>query len=186
MRERGPLSTLVVVAYSSEGRAAEVMASLRCLEGEGVVYLDDGCHVTCDAAGRMDLHRAIPSCSDAAGGGAGGILWDSLVGLLAPAGAGGGTVPVSAEAERRATDIGVDGRVLRELAGRLGPRTSAIFLLVRRASPDSLVAALVRLGGTVLLASLPDDAERRLCASLAESAREEAPAAAMRTARGLY
>jgi uncharacterized membrane protein len=164
------------------------MASLRCLEGEGLVYLDDGCHVTCDAAGRMDLHRAIPaSCSDAAGAGAGGVLWESLVGLLASAGAGGGPVRGSAQAGRRARDIGLDDRTLRELAGRLGPRTSAAFLLVRRASPDSLVAGLVRLGGKVLLASLPDDAERRLCASLAESAWEEGPAAAAtRTARGLY
>jgi uncharacterized membrane protein len=55
----------------------------------------------------------------------------------------------------------------------LQPGTSALFLIIEKATPDKAVEALSRFGGTVLKTSLPVQAEKELQDALHA---QEAPA----------
>ena len=46
------------------------------------------------------------------------------------------------------------------------PGTSAIFVVVRKTTPDKFLEALTPYGGTVLQTSLPHDAEQQLMKAL--------------------
>jgi len=52
------------------------------------------------------------------------------------------------------------------LASKLLPSTSALFVLVRHATPDKVIAGIAAYGGTVLQSSLSHDDEGKLQAAL--------------------
>ena len=52
------MSTLVVVAYPDEYRAAEVLAELRRLNSTYLIDLEDACYVAKDARGKLKPHQA--------------------------------------------------------------------------------------------------------------------------------
>src|SRR5579872_4789053 len=66
------MSNLIVVAYPDEYRAAEVLASLRRLNKEYLIDLDDACYVTKDARGKIKLHQ---NTSLTGAGAAWGGMW---------------------------------------------------------------------------------------------------------------
>lgn len=78
-------------------------------------------------------------------------MWGALIGLIffnpllgwvagATAGAVSGAV----------TDIGIDDNFIKELGNTIEPGTSALFVLVRKATPDKVLAELSHFGGKVL------------------------------------
>ena len=97
--------------------------------------------------------------ADAASGGFWGLLigmlfLDPLLGVAVSAASGvlGGAL----------TDIGVDDNFMRELGSTLEPGTSAIFVLVRQATPDKVLEEVSKFGGKVLHTSLTKDREAQL------------------------
>ena len=77
------------------------------------------------------------------------------------------------------TDVGIDDSFIDEVADSLPPNASAIFLLVRRATPDKMLAEFEGSGGRVLRTSLSRVDEERLQAILqARAAGHDAPVAA--------
>ncbi len=165
------MSNLVVVAYPDEYRAAEVLASLRRLNREYLIDLDDACYVTKDARGKLKLHQ---NTSLAGAGAAWGGMWGLLSGLLFfvpflgfAIGAGLGALGA------KLSDYGIDDKFAKQLADTMQPNSSAIFMLVRRSTPDKVVPELAKFGGTVLQTSLPKETEEKLQAALNQGAGEQ-------------
>lgn len=154
------MSNLVVVAYPDEYRAAEVMATLRRLNNEYLIDLDDACYVTKDARGKLKLHQ---NTSLTGAGAAWGGMWGMLIGLLFfvpflgfAIGAGLGAL------SGKLSDYGIDDEFAKRLTSTLQPNSSAIFMLVRKATPDKVVPILAQYGGTILQTSLPGETEQKL------------------------
>jgi uncharacterized membrane protein len=165
------MSNLIVVAYSDEYRAAEVLAALRRMNKEYLVDLDDACYVTKDASGKIKLHQ---NTSLAGAGAAWGGLWGMLIGLLffvpflgLAIGAGLGAL------SGKLSDYGIDDKFAKQIAATLQPNTSAIFMLVRRATPDKVIPELSQYGGTILQTSLPKETEEKLQEALKQGGGEQ-------------
>ena len=165
------MSNLIVVAYPDEYRAAEVLAALRRLNKEYLVDLDDACYVTKDASGKIKLHQ---NTSLAGAGAAWGGLWGMLIGLLffvpflgLAIGAGLGAL------SGKLSDYGIDDKFAKQIAATLQPNTSAIFMLVRRATPDKVIPELSQFGGTILQTSLPKETEEKLQQALKQGGGEQ-------------
>ena len=73
------MSSLVVVTYPDEHRAAEVMATLQRLHGEYLIDIADGCVVTKDKRGHIKLHRIQHLSTE---GAKEGTAWGVLLGAL--------------------------------------------------------------------------------------------------------
>jgi uncharacterized membrane protein len=157
------MSNLVAIAYDNEGTANEVMASLGKLQTEHAIELEDAVLVTRDAEGKVKLHQG----STAAAGAAGGALWGGLIGLLFLAPLLGMAVgAATGAAAGKMTDVGVDDNFMKELGSRLGDGNAAVIVLVRRATPDKVLAEIGHYGGQVLQTSLTNEREAELQAAL--------------------
>ena len=62
--------------------------------------------------------------------------------------------------------MGIDDQFVKDLSAQLQPNSSAIFVLVRNASPDMVIAAVRPFGGTILQSTLSKDVEENLQANL--------------------
>ncbi len=165
------MSNLVVVAYPDEYRAAEVLAALRRLNSQYLIDLDDACYVTKDARGKVKLHQ---NTSLAGAGAAWGGLWGMLIGLLffvpflgLAIGAGLGLL------SGKLSDYGIDDKFAKQISETMTPNSSAIFMLVRKSTPDKVVPELAKFGGTILQTSLPKETEEKLQAALNQGAAEQ-------------
>jgi uncharacterized membrane protein len=155
---------LVAIAYDDEYQAAEVLNTLRRLEREYLIDLNDAVTVTKDAAGEVKLHQSM---NLTASGAVGGGFWGLLVGALFLAPVAGAAVGAGVGAlAGKLSDVGVDDQFARELGERLEPRTSALLVLVERSTPDRVLPEIKHFGGQVLQTSLAPDAEERLRAAL--------------------
>jgi uncharacterized membrane protein len=157
------MSNLVAIAYDDEAAAKEVMASLGRLQTEHAIELEDAVLITRDADGKVKLHQG----SMAAAGAAGGALWGGLIGLLFLAPLLGMAVGAATGGAAGAmTDVGVDDNFMNELGSKLGEGNAAIIILVRRATPDKVLAEIGHFGGHVLQTSLSNEREAELQAAL--------------------
>ena len=165
------MSNLVVVAYPDEYRAAEVLAALRRLQKQYLVDLDDACYVTKDAHGKLKLQQ---NTNLAGSGAALGGMWGLLIGLLffvpfigLAIGAGLGALT------GKLSDYGIDDQFAKQLGATMQPNSSAIFMLVRRSTPDKVIPELAPYGGTILQTSLPKETEAKLQEALNQGGVEQ-------------
>jgi len=64
------------------------------------------------------------------------------------------------------TDIGINDQFMKDLSATFMPETSALFVLVKKSTPDKVLAALKNYKGKVLKTSLTIDKEDALRAVL--------------------
>jgi uncharacterized membrane protein len=162
------MSDLVAVSFKGEDTADQVLNKLAALQKEHLIDLEDACVVVRDASGNVRLKQAMSLVgAGAASGGLSGAMWGTLIGLLflnplaglltgAAVGAGAGALSGSL------VDYGIDDEFIRSLGATIEPGSSALFVLVRRATPDKVLPELRPFGGTVLRTSLPNEQEERL------------------------
>ena len=151
------MSDLVAVAYDSEATAREVLDTLRRLQTEHVVELEDGVVVTKNEDGKIKLHQSF---SPTGAGAAGGALWGGLIGLIFLAPLLGAAIGAAAGGAAGAlTDVGVDDKFMKELGQKLEPGGAALIVLVRRSTPDKVLPEIQKYGGHVLQSSLTQEAE---------------------------
>jgi uncharacterized membrane protein len=74
------------------------------------------------------------------------------------------------------TDVGINDDFMKRLGATLTPGSSALFVLVRKATPDKVVDAVGQYGGTVLRTSLTHADEKALQAALDSAKQALAPA----------
>lgn len=157
------MADLVVVAFDNATGADEVRDAMVQMQKDHIVSLEDAAVVVRKHDGKVKVKQA----TNLVGAGAfGGAFWGMLIGLLflvpwlglavgAAAGALGG----------KFTDIGVDDKFIKDVGHQIKPGHSALFLLIREATPDRLLEELKPYKGTVLKTSLSKDSEAALKAA---------------------
>ena len=158
------MSTLVVIEYNDMYKAEETRLLLRKLQKDYLIDLEDAVVVVKDAKGKVKLHQAV---NLTAMGAASGGFWGSLIGLIflnpllgLAVGAGAGAVSGAL------TDVGINDNFMKELAGGLKAGSSALFVLVRKSTPDKVLDELRGTGGKILKTSLTHEDEAKLQAAL--------------------
>ncbi len=154
------MSDLIAIAYDDEFKAEEVRLTLAKLQVEHLIELDDAAVVVKDKNGKIKLKQAVDLTT---AGAVSGSFWGLLVGVLFFNPLLGVAVGAASGALSGAlTDIGVDDNFMRELGETLKNGTSALFVLVRKATPDKVLAEIAPYGGKVLRTSLSKDDEAKL------------------------
>jgi uncharacterized membrane protein len=162
------MSNLVVIAFEEEHKAFELRAELVKLQKEYLIKMEDAVVVTKDKEGKVKLHQAV---NLTAAGAVGGTFWGALIGLIflnplvgAAIGAGAGAL------SGKIADIGIDDNFMKELGETFLPNTSALCVLVKKATPDKVMDKLKGFGGKVLQTSLSRADEEKLQQMLADNA----------------
>ncbi|MFN8643756.1 MAG: DUF1269 domain-containing protein [Candidatus Binatia bacterium] len=158
------MSELVVIGYDNEFKADEVRLQLLKMQKDYLIDLEDAVVATKSADGKVKLHQSYPL---PAAGAVGGGFWGLLIGTIFLSPLLGAAVGAAAGAAAGAlSDIGINDNFMKDLAGTLQPGSSALFVLVRKATPDKVLEAIQGLGGKVLKTSLSHDDEAKLQAAL--------------------
>jgi len=156
------MSDLIVIAFKDEQTAFALRAELAKMQKEYLIEMEDVVVVTKDDKGKVKLHQAA---NLTAMGAVTGGFWGMLIGLIflnpllgVAVGAGAGAVSGAL------TDIGVDDKMMKELAASFKPGCSAVFVLVRKATGDKVLEGLKEFTGKgkVLQTSLAKDKEEEL------------------------
>jgi uncharacterized membrane protein len=158
------MSDLIVIAYDDEFKAEEVRLTLAKLQVEHLIELEDAAVVVKNEQGKIKLKQAVNLTS---AGAASGGFWGVLIGILFFNPLLGAAVGAASGALAGAfSDIGVDDNFIRELGETLQPKSSALFVLVRKVTPDKVLEEVGKFGGKVLRTSLTKDEESQLQAVL--------------------
>ncbi len=158
------MSTLVVIGYDNEFKAEEVRLKLRKMQKDYLIDLEDAVVAIKDAKGKVKLHQAY---NLTAAGAISGGFWGSLIGLIFLNPLLGAAMGAAAGAASGAlTDVGIDDKFMKELAGTMTPGSSVLFVLVRKATPDKVLDEVKGTGGKILKTSLSHDDETKLQAAL--------------------
>jgi uncharacterized membrane protein len=145
-------------------KAEEVRLRLQKMQRDYLVDLADAVVAVKDEKGKVKLNQ-IHNLT--ASGAVSGGLWGTLIGVIflnpllgmaagAAAGAVGGAL----------TDIGINDDFMKKIASGFNNGTSALFVLVRKVTPDKVLAELEGTGGKILQTSLTHEQETKLQAAL--------------------
>ncbi len=161
------MSSLIAVGFKDEFTADAVILELRKLQKEHLIDLEDAAIVIRNKDGKVKIKQTQELTAEGAlSGGFWGLLFgfiffNPLLGWAVGAIAGGISGAL--------TDLGIDDNFIREVGSTIEPSTSAIFVLVRRATPDKVLEDLSRFEGKVLKTSLSNEDEAKLQAILTKS-----------------
>ena len=162
------MSELIVIDYDNPFQAEEVRLKLLKLQRDYLIDLEDAVVAVRNADGKVKLNQVYKLTQ--AGAIAGGF-WGALVGLLflnpllgAAVGAGAGAISGAL------TDVGINDEFIKKLAETFKPGTSALFILVRKVTPDKVLEELRGSGGKIIQTSLSHEDEAKLQAALSAAA----------------
>jgi uncharacterized membrane protein len=170
------MSDLVVFAFPDEGGAERVLGVVKDLQRQNVLVLDDAATVVRGRDGKPKVKQVN---SMVGAGALGGAFWGMLFGLLF-------FVPffglafgaVTGALMGKFTDVGIDDAFIKDVERQIQPGTSALFLLVARATMDRVEEALRPYQPQVLKTSLSAEQEARLREAFGVHETDAAPAAA--------
>jgi uncharacterized membrane protein len=161
------MSSLIAVGFKDEFTADEVILELRKLQKEHLIDLEDAAIVIRNKDGKVKIKQTQELTTQGAlSGGFWGLLFgfiffNPLLGWVVGAIAGGVSGAL--------TDLGIDDNFIREVGSTIEPSTSAIFVLVRSATPDKVLEDLSKFEGKILKTSLSNKDEAKLQAILSKS-----------------
>ena len=156
------MSNLIVIGFNNAADAFEMRAALAKLQAQYLIEMEDAVVVTRDAQGKVQLHQAM---NLTAAGAMSGAFWGTLIGLLflnpllgAAVGAGSGALSGSL------ADLGINDPFMKDLGATFTPGSAALFVLVRKSTPDKVLEGLKPFAGKgrVLQTSLTKDKEEEL------------------------
>jgi uncharacterized membrane protein len=158
------VADLIVIEYDDIHKAEEVRLKLLKLQGEYLIDLEDAVVAYRDEKGKVRLNQ-IQNLT--ASGAISGGFWGTLIGIIflnpllgMAAGAGAGAISGALK------DVGINDNFMKEIASGFQNGTSALFVLVRKVTPDKVLAELAGSGGKVLQTSLTHEKEEKLQAAL--------------------
>lgn len=172
------MSELVCIAFKDSGTADRVLNELRAMEKNYVLDLEDAVIVVRDMDGKVHLKQCVDVFGGATVHGVSlGVLWGGLMGLLfmnplagligsLAGGAGAGAITTAASEHGLLSDYGIPDNFIRALGSTITRGTSAIFLLIRSADQDKLLASFSQYEGTILKTSLSTEQEEKLRVAL--------------------
>jgi uncharacterized membrane protein len=186
------MSELIVIGYPDEHTAQDVWHELVKLERDFLIDLDDAAVIRRDVKGK--LHVTTPAHHGVTRGTLSGFFWGTVVGVIllpfAPLFIAAGGLMGSALGVAGDLDIREDFK--KRAQDLLQPGSSAILVVVRKATPDKFLESVRPYGGTVLQTSLRPDAEVRLMRALhgddqaAATPQQRAPSARAAHLSGSY
>jgi len=158
------MSKLVVIAYDDQFKAEEVRTKLRRLQQDHLIDLEQALVAVKDDQGEVTLLRmSKPAAEVEAHKG----FWNTLVGAIVMEPTLGMASDARSGAIRGAlAGAGVDEDFLKDLAATFQNGSSVLFVLIRHASPEQVLAALQGTGGKLLETNLTHQEEAKLQAAL--------------------
>ena len=172
------MADLIAIGYDDEETAAKAAEEVYRLAHDLLIEPQAVAVISRDKTGK---YRVTTNHHPVAQGVTWGMLWGAVFGLLffVPVfglAIGGAFGALFGAIEK----LGIDKGFQQQVRDMVQPGTSALFLVVRKVTPDKAIAALSQFGGTVLKTSLTEDAEEQLQEALRGSARSsETPDAAV-------
>lgn len=156
------MSELIAITFDGADDATAALGSIRLLEGEGRIGLEDTAVVTKDAEGKVHVKNEMASGTET--GIAAGAVLGSLLFFVFPVGAivGGAVGGLLG----RAAAPGLDGAFVKQVEADLPAGGSALFLLMKSGDPGLLIAAMRQYEGRVVQTSLDEEEEAALRESL--------------------
>jgi uncharacterized membrane protein len=164
------MATLVAIGYADQTTAEEARRTVQGLEADLIIQADQVAAISRDDEGKYHVTTTHGGAS--AGGGAWwGGFWGMLFGMLffipfagLALGAGFGALFGHLGAK------GIDKAFQEQVRDQVKPGTSALFLIIEKATPDKAIAALSQYGGTVIKTSLSEDDTAKLQEALSTPA----------------
>jgi uncharacterized membrane protein len=156
------MSTLVAIVFDDPTTAFEMRTSLLKMQQEHLIDLEDSVVVTKTESGKTKLDQAT---NLTAAGAIGGGFWGMLIGMIFLNPLLGAAVGATAGAVTgKFTDIGLSNQMMKDIAESFKPGSSALFVLVRRATVDKVLEGLQEFAGRgkVYQTSLDKDTEQTL------------------------
>ena len=154
------MSNLFVLKCQDEATGERILTTLRDLQKQHLITVEDAALVTLKANGKPKVRQA----NDLVGAGAlGGAFWGMLIGLIflspllgAALGAGMGAIA------GKLSDIGIDDNFIKQVSNAIHPGEAALFVLTRQEVIDKVVPALKAYQFEIIQTSLSQEDENRL------------------------
>lgn len=154
------ISNLIVIVFSDEATAFAERAEFVKMQKEYLIEMEDVVVVTKDEKDEIKLHQALNLTPS---GAVGGSFWGLLISFLFLNPVAGAAFGAGADAlSGKLDDIGINDKFMKDLAETFTPGTSALFVLVRKATPDKVLDGLKGSKGKILQTSLNKDIEEEL------------------------
>jgi len=166
------MSDLVVLDFDGVGTADEVLTKLRGLQKEHLIDLEDACVVVHTENGKVQIKQALNlTAFGAARGASAGMLVGALTGLLllnplAGMAVGGLTGMGVGAVSGSLADYGINDDFIKNLGKTIPKGSSALFMLIKRSTPDKVLPELERFKPRVLKTSLSNKHEESLRSAL--------------------
>jgi uncharacterized membrane protein len=169
------MATLLAIGYPDQTTAERARQTVQGLEADLIIEADQVAAISRDAQGKYHVTTTHGGAS-ASGGAVWGGFWGLLFGLLffipfAGWAIGAGFGALFGHLGKNA----IDEAFQKQVRDYVQPGTSALFMIIEKATPDKAIAALDQYGGTVIRTSLSDEDTAKLQEAL--KAKEPAEAA---------
>ena len=156
------MATLVAIGYPDQGTAEQARQTVQELEADLIIQAEQVAAISRDLEGKYHVHTTHGG-SSAGGGAVWGGFWGLLFGLLffvpfAGWAVGAGLGALFGHLGKK----GIDQAFQQQVRDYVKPGTSALFMVIEKATPDKAIAALEQYGGTVIKTSLSDEDTKRL------------------------
>lgn len=162
------MADLVVLDFDGVDTADAMLLKLRSLKKQELIDLLDAVVVVRPEEGDIQIKQSVNlTALGASTGLSTGALVGTLAGLLflnplAGFALGGAAGAAMGALNGRMSDFGINDEFIRELGETIKPGTSALFLLVNKATPDKVIAETEEFRPRVLKTSLSKEQEDRL------------------------
>lgn len=158
------MAEFLAITFDGADDAEAALRSIRLIEKEGRIGLEDSAVVRKDADGKVTIHNEMASGTEA-GAVVGAVLGGLLFVVFPVAAVVGGAV--AGGLVGRAAAPGIDGGFVKEVGADLPAGGSALFLQVKRGSDTGVLAgALRQYHGRVRQTSYDEEIEQALDQSL--------------------
>jgi uncharacterized membrane protein len=155
------MSYLTVVVFDDPDQATEARKSMKSIQKQGLLSLDDSAIIVKDEDGQVHVKNEVDRGIKVglAGGGLIGLfvgfLFGGPIGAMLLGALGGAAVGSMA-------DLGIQKSFVKDVTEAMKPGSSAIFFIIREANPNAAIAALKPYKGEVYHTALPTEAEETL------------------------
>jgi uncharacterized membrane protein len=166
------MSDLIVLDFDGTTTADQVLTRLRSMEKEHLLDLEDACVVVNPDDGKLQVKQALNlTKAGAATGASTGMLIGALAGLLvlnplAGLIAGGLSGAGFGALSGKMADYGINDEFIKRLGSTIPRGSSALFVLIKRSTPDKVLPEIEPFRPRVLRTSLSQEQEDKLRAAL--------------------
>jgi len=154
------MSHILVITFEDETQAISVLRSLKNLENQEMLNLDDAAVIVKDAQGKIQVKNMMEK-NVKAGAAVGGLLGLAIGTILFPV-AGIAIGAASGALIGKSLGNGVDKQFVKDVQESLAPSSSAILFIVSHENTGVLIAALEPYSGKIYQSSFDSEAEAEI------------------------